>query len=138
MVDQEEGNKQLSLLEADIYDAFRSLVDKIGAKKIGPIFFPKAKDPEDAAKRLLNCLDRERRDKLDLLQIVRLLRYGQSIGYHDTKHFFDRVTGYHESQPKTIAEEKEDILRKIHDKQVELQNDINRLGELVELQSGKI
>lgn len=132
-----EEQQQLSFSDPDFLDALDSLIERIGGRKtVGAKLRPN-KDPEDAAKWVSNCLDRGKRDKFDIGDILRLLRAGHSIGFHEAKHYLDKITGYHSSQPKSVADEKEDLMRVIVDNQEHLKRAYMQLGALTERERGQ-
>ena len=128
---------QLILSEPEIEDALDSLIEQLGGKqKVGHRLRPD-KDPIEAGRWLANCLNKAKRDKLDVIDVIRLLRAGQMHGYHEAKYYLDYITGYQPSAPRSIAEEKEDLMRKITANQDVLQKQLMELGALTVREKGE-
>lgn len=129
--------RQLTLAEPEIEDVLDSLVEKLGGKqKVGHRLRPD-KDPIEAGRWLANCLNKGKRDKLDVIDVIRLLRAGQMHGCHEAKHYLDYITGYQPSAPRSIEEEKEDLMRKIAANQDVLQKQFMELGVLTAREKGE-
>lgn len=91
--------KREDLFHEDVYDALRGIVDRAGGMKVvGTRLWPHF-DPATAGRRLSDCLNRERDEKLDPEQFLLLLRIGHEAGYHGAKHWIDNATGYAPSTP---------------------------------------
>lgn len=101
-MDQQQG--RLALYE-DVYDALREVVRVLGGSKaVGQWMFPHL--PMDEAKNKINdCLNRNRRDKLDPEQVLAILRRGREAGCHAAKHYIDDETGYARGAPLNPADE---------------------------------
>lgn len=97
-----ERNTQPLFLE-DIYDALQALVWRLGgAKTVGGRMWPH-KPAEQSRQQLLDCLNRDNARKLDLDELLALLRLAKEAGYHDTKHWLDGELGYEPSAPSDPA-----------------------------------
>lgn len=130
-------SKQLSFFEPQLTDVLADMVTALGgAKKVGCKLRPDMEP--DAAQRWLNsCLDPKRREKFDPDDLLRLLKAGRHINCHVLKHFLDDAAGYHRSDPKSVAEEKDDCLREIRANQERLEQQFRRLGQLDERERGE-
>lgn len=123
---------QLNLLESDIYDAMGALVQALGGPKVVGCKLRPDKSADDAQKWVNNCLDRSRREKFAPEDLMVMLRAARHANNHDAKHFIDDFAGYHRTQPKSIQEEKECLMRAIKANQESLQNQFKELGKLDE------
>lgn len=80
-------------------DALRAIVQVLGGfKKVGAQMRPEL--PADtAAKWLTDCLNPERREKLDPDQFLMLLKLGRQAGYHQAMEYFATEAGYESPRP---------------------------------------
>jgi len=85
-------------------DALRSCVQALGgAKQVGSMLWPD-KSPDQAARLLLDTLNASRPEKLELTQIMRVLRLARDAGHHAAMQWMAQEIGY-EAKPITKAEE---------------------------------
>jgi len=96
-------------------DSLRELVRALGGhKKIGPMLWPE--QPQDqAANRLRDCLNPDRREKLSPEQFVFLLKLGREAGYHGAMAFIASDTGYETPRPVV----KEDVVNQLQNQFVD-------------------
>lgn len=93
MMDQEK------LWHDDVYDAYKTAVMRLGGyKKVGPELRPEI-DPIQAADWLRNCLDRSRREILNLDYALTIKRMARQVGCHVIAAFENETTGYGPPQP---------------------------------------
>lgn len=93
-------------MHEDFYDALRDVVRSLGGTKVvGPQLWP-AKPPLEAQRHLGDCLNRERREKLDPEQLLWLLRKGRECGCHAAMHFIADDTGYDRPRARNRTEER--------------------------------
>lgn len=87
--------KQASLaIYEDELDALRDAVRALGGTKvIGHCLRPDLK-PDVAGGWLKDCLNPERREKLDLSQVVKVMRMAHDAGYHAPAQFLAAEMGY--------------------------------------------
>jgi hypothetical protein len=87
-------------------DALRQIVTVLGgAKKVASSMRPDM--PADhAARWLLDCLNPDRREKLDPDQVIYLLRAAREAGYHQSMAYFAAEAGY-KVEPITPAESRD-------------------------------
>lgn len=80
-------------------DALRAIVQVLGGyKKVAAQMRPEL--PADiAAKWLTDCLNPERREKLDPDQFLMLLRLARQAGYHQSMAYVASEVGYEEPRP---------------------------------------
>lgn len=93
-----EKNTQPLFLE-DIYDALQALVQRLGGAKVVAGKLWPHKPIEQARQQLLDCLNRDNSRKLDLDELLALLRMAKEAGFHDAKHWIDVDLGYEPSIP---------------------------------------
>ena len=85
-------------------DALRADVQLLGgAKAVGASLWPD-KMPDSAARHLLDCLNPSRAEKLELGQVMLILRMARDAGHHGAMQWFAGEVGY-EAKPVTRAEE---------------------------------
>jgi hypothetical protein len=89
----------LPLFLEDAYDALRAAVQFVGgAKKVAGLLCPH-KALDQAHKELLDALNRDNPRKLDVEEILAILRMAREAGYHDAKHWLDGFIGYEPTPP---------------------------------------
>lgn len=75
-------------------DALRKCVDALrGDKVVGALLWP-SKHPMFAGQRLAHCLDPERREKLELGEVVMIFAAARAIGAHEGVELFAKLCGY--------------------------------------------
>lgn len=120
------------LFITDIYDALGDLVRALGGpKSVGEALWPK-KQPDDAAGRVKDCLNRNRRETLDAEEIMWLLRRGREVGCHEPVRWICRTSGYTEPEPVEAESELTKLLRdylSAEGRQAELRPKIDALRE---------
>lgn len=96
---------QQELFQEDIYDAFKHAVKALGgAKKVAGKLWPD-KPQDQATQLLLKCLDPERPEKLDLYQIVWILREANKRSCHVAMNKLGSETHY-EAKPVNPEDER--------------------------------
>lgn len=121
---------QPPLFVENVYEALREIVKQLGGPKtVGKILWP-SKDDLDARGRLLDCLNPERKDKLDAEEIVMLFRMAREAEFHVAKHWLDAATGYLPSTPADPIEEQARLVSVIESAGVTLQRALNTLDKL--------
>lgn len=79
---------QLELIHESIRDAIRSAIQALGGvKKVASQLRP-AWEPDRAQKWLSNALDEHRPEKLELEDVVWVLRSAKHVGYHAAMGYF--------------------------------------------------
>lgn len=128
-MEQRPEQGRLELFE-DIYDALREVVRALGGSKaVGAWLFPHL--PIDEAKNKINdCLNRNRREKLDPEQFVTLLRRARDTGCHAAKFYFDEITGYQRSAPLDPGDEMVELQRRYIDSVSEQKRIADRMERL--------
>jgi hypothetical protein len=85
-------------------DALRAAVQALGgAKMVGAKLWPE-KTPDAAGRLLLDCLNPARSEKLELGQVMHILRLAREAGVHAPMLWMAAEMGY-EAKPVTRAEE---------------------------------
>ena len=85
-------------------DALRAAIQALGgAKVVGPMVWPD-KSVDSAARQLLDCTNAGRNEKLEIGQIMLILRKARDAGFHSAMSWFCDQLGYY-VKPITNAEE---------------------------------
>lgn len=93
----------------DIYEALRDTVKALGgAKAVGHAMRPE-KTIDQAQGWLLDCLNPSRPEKLDIEQIIWIMRMAHDAGHHEAKAFLDAATGYQFGAPLTKEAEQAEL-----------------------------
>jgi len=123
-------NAQPPLFVENAHEALRAIVAQIGgAKAVGIKLWP-AKSVDDARTLLLNCLNPDRAEKLDLDQIVMLLRLAREADFHVAKHWLDNETGYLPSTPADPTEEQSRLVTVIEQAGATMQRALAALDKI--------
>lgn len=90
---------QYSLMHESITDALREVVQAVGGpKKVGVALWPEL-PIDQAAGRVRDCLNADRRERLNPEQVVLLGKMGRGVGCHAIATFLARECGYSDPQP---------------------------------------
>jgi hypothetical protein len=92
------------LFYEDIYAALGEIVRATGGMKVVGAAMRPELDAVAAAGWLKDCLNPARREKLDPLQIVWLLRRGRIAGVHDAMAYISQEVGYENPRPISTEE----------------------------------
>src|SRR6476661_8291696 len=104
--------KTEQLFYESITDAAHIVVQALGgAKKVGPMLWP-ALNASAAARRLIDCLNEARPEKLSPDELLRLARWGRDIGCHALAVYFNSEAGYAPPIVISPADEKAELERK--------------------------
>jgi hypothetical protein len=102
---------QNPLFIEDINDALRALVQGLGGPKaVGPMLFPDL-GVEQAANRMRDCYNPERRERLSPEQLLFVLRKGREAGCHVLAHYLLGEAGYQDPVPLEPADEAAQLMR---------------------------
>lgn len=123
---------QADLFDVDYYDALRSVVIALGGSKVVGAKLRPEKSPDDAARWCNNCLDKKRRDKFDIDDVLRMLRAARRVAFHDGINFFAAWCGYQPPIPKSAQEEERDLGLQIVEGQKRLEALYIQVGRLRE------
>jgi hypothetical protein len=99
-------------LYEDMLDMLADLVRQLGGpKKVGPLL--RGSMPiEAAAQWIRDCLNRERRERLDPEQLLHILRLAREAGIHSGKFWLDAELGYEQGKPVNPRDEVADLQRR--------------------------
>lgn len=119
---------QYGLLHESITDALREAVQALGGpKKVGPALWPEL--PFDqAAGRVRDCLNADRRERLNPEQVVLLGKMSRQVGCHAIAVFIARECGYADPQPI----EPEDEIARLQREFVEATKTLGALANRIE------
>jgi hypothetical protein len=94
---------QPQLFYEDVFDVARAAVQAAGGTKaVAGKLWPHMPCSE-AQRKLLDCLNRERAEKLCIEEFLAVLRLAREAGFHQAKHWIDADLGY---QPTQVADPK--------------------------------
>lgn len=90
---------QYGLIHESINDALHEVVQATGgAKKVGAMLWPEL-PIDQAAGRVRDCLNHDRREKFSPEQVVLIGRMGREVGCHAVATYFARECGYADPTP---------------------------------------
>jgi hypothetical protein len=94
-------------LFTDWNDALDGVVHAVGGyKAVGVMLRPELESkPEGAAQWLRDCLNAEKRERLNPDQVFMLLRLARQANYHAAKHWLDAELQYEQSKPINPTDE---------------------------------
>lgn len=97
-MDMNSSEASLPLYE-DALDMLSDVVRQLGGpKNVGPLLRT-SMPVEAAAQWLRDCLNRERRERLDPEQFLHILRLAREEGIHSGKFWLDAELGYEQGKP---------------------------------------
>lgn len=98
---------QPQLFYEDIFEVTRAAVQAAGgAKAVARTLWPH-KAVAEAQRELLDCLNRERPQKLCIEEFMAVLRMARDAGFHQAKHWIDESLGYQPTAPSDPAIERD-------------------------------
>lgn len=108
------SNQADLVLFQDMNDALTAAIHAIGGfKKIGVILRPELEGrPQQAAQWLRDCLNADKRERLNPEQLLHLLRMAREGDYHAAKHWIDGQAGYTASSPLNPRDELAQLQRR--------------------------
>lgn len=116
---------QQPLWHESLEDAIDDIVSAVGGpKKLASKLWPD-KPIADAARLLRHCLDPERPEKLDLSQLMFILREGRAVGCHTAMYFIATELNYEPPKPVEPETEQQRLMREFIDA-------TNRMAKLTE------
>lgn len=91
----------------DWNDALDGVVHALGGyKKVGVLLRPELETKAEAAAQWLrDCLNPEKRERLNPDQVFMLLRLARTNDYHAAKHWMDAELGYEQGKPLNPTDE---------------------------------
>jgi hypothetical protein len=90
---------QPQLFYEDIFEVVRAAVQAAGGAKIVASKLWPHKPAAEAQRELLDCLNRDRPQKLCIEEFLAILRMAKDVGFHQSKHWIDADLGYQATQP---------------------------------------
>ena len=97
---------QIPLFVEDLNEAIRAAVNALGGPKVVGAVLKPERSPVDAGKWLSDCLNSEKRDRLDPHQLAYIRRAARAKGVHVLAAFEAQDAGY--APPQPINPEDED------------------------------
>lgn len=99
---------------ADWNDALTAVVHALGGfKRVGVSLRPElGTRPESAAQWLRDCLNPEKRDRLNPDQLILLLRQACEANFHAAKFWLDSELGYQQGAPLAPRDEMAELIRR--------------------------
>lgn len=118
---------QYVLIHESINDALREVVQALGGtKKVGVLMRPE-KSVDDAGRWLADCLNADRREKLDPEQVLWLLREGHKANCHSAMNFIGGEAGYAVSIVEPLDE-----MAELQRQFIESSKNLTRMAERIE------
>ena len=119
---------QMGLHHDSLNDALREVVQAAGGnKKVGELLYPE-KTIDEAAGRVRDCLNPDRREVFCPEQVLFLLRLGRQVGCHAAMAFMSRDAGY--ADPLPI--EPEDEVARLQREFVEASKSLMQMASKIE------
>ena len=107
-------NDQEPLFFENLEAALAHVVQRLGGSgRVGPLLFP-GKNGR-AAQHLNDCLNPKEREKLDLGELMHLLKLGREMGCHSGLRYINSELGYRPPDPVDPVDEKAEIEREFVD-----------------------
>ena len=101
----------MSLVES-INDALQGAINAMGgAKQVGPVLWPEMA-PDKAQRKLLDCLNDNRHERLSPDQVVLVLRLARRGGHHEAVGWLLHELGYAPTRPVDHSDEAAELQRK--------------------------
>jgi hypothetical protein len=91
---------QPQLFYEDVFDVARAAVQAAGGTKIVAGRLWPHMPISEAQRKLLDCLNRERAEKLCIEEFIAVLRMAREAGFHQAKHWIDDAAGYQPTPPQ--------------------------------------
>lgn len=103
---------QVPLFVEDLSEAIRATVNALGGFKTVGVELRPEKSAVDAGKWLADCLNPDKRDKLDPEQLAYIRRRGRLAGCHILASYEMREAGYSHPSPVAPEDEAAELQRK--------------------------
>jgi hypothetical protein len=128
-------SQQNRLFTEDVLDALGDVVRSLGGAKIaGPMMRPDLPALQ-AARWVLDCLNRDRRERFDPDQVLFLLRKGRETGCHSAMNYISDEAGYTRPSPLEPLDEMAELQRQYIDSVKEQRRIADRLERIGGLRS---
>lgn len=106
--------EQQPLFFEDVYAALKYVVQSLGKPKdVGPLIFPHKEDPFAAGRLLSDCINPNRDSKLDIEQVILLLRLAREKGCHLGIEYLCTAAGYSKPVPIDPKDERAEFQREL-------------------------
>lgn len=107
-------SKDLLPMFSDWNDALGAVVHALGGfKKVGVELRPElATRPESASQWLRDCLNPDKRDRLNPEQVLLLLTRAGQVNFHAAKFWLDSELGYQQGAPLAPRDEMADLIQR--------------------------
>lgn len=90
---------QPQLFYEDVFDVLRAAVQAAGgSKEVASRLWPN-KPIAEAQRELLDSLNRDRPRKLEVEEVMAILSFARTAGFHQAKHWIDHAIGYDATPP---------------------------------------
>ncbi|GAA7771986.1 hypothetical protein HpMS107_60450 [Helicobacter pylori] len=123
---------QEKLFYESVYDALGEVVRAAGGtKKVGAMLWPE-KSADAAGALLKDCLNPDRREKLDPEQVAYLRRLGRQLGCHALVNFEAQDAGYEQPKPINSEEQARRLVDVIAQQQAQLQAAMTAFQQLAQ------
>ena len=96
---------QQALFHESIQDALREVIRAAGGSKIVGCKLWPSLPVDQAASKISDCLNPDRRQHLNETEMLHLLRIGREIECHAAMHYIASICGYAQPDPVTPADE---------------------------------
>lgn len=124
------NDQQVALFSESIEDAIREAVRVLGGSKaVGSQLRPEML-ADKASTWLSDCLNTDRRDKLDLNQMMWILRAARKAGYHGAINYICADIGYSNPLPVEPEDEKARLMREFIEATKQQTRNVARMEEL--------
>jgi hypothetical protein len=131
-----DNSKQDSLFCESINEALKEAVKALGgAKKVGQQLKPE-RLADDAGRWLSDCLNADRREKLDPEQVLWILRESRKVGCHTAMHFICDDAGYTKAAPLEPEDEKARLQREFIEATKQQTRNVERMEQLFGARGG--
>ena len=121
---------QQALWHESLDEALRDAVHAIGGPKAAGYLLWPDKKMDDSARYLHRCLDPERSEKLELSQVVMLMREAKANDCHTPMAYLASELGYEEPKPKDPETERDRIQREFIQAQEQMQALVKRMERM--------
>jgi hypothetical protein len=131
---------QHQLFYEDIFEVVRAAVQAAGGAKVVAAKLWPHKPAAEAQRELLDCLNRERPQKLCIEEFLAVLRMAKEVGFHQAKHWIDDSLGYQPTPPQDPKIERDrlaDELARAADHFKSLERAVERLNTSTKISAVK-
>lgn len=125
-----ENSMQQPLFIESIEDALTMAVKAMGgSKKVGSLLWP-ALLADAAGTKLSDCLNPNRREKLELTEAMWILREARKVNFHSAMDFVCDDAGYEKPKPINPESERDILMREFIDAQKLAAKNLDRMERL--------